>query len=87
MCKGKEVYNSKFSNVLKTFNAYHFSIDQELKAQIGERFRRMLHDKVKKYMDVKFTLRYINILPDLLLGYYSHIHVVLKVMHPGYKEN
>lgn len=72
--KGTEFYNTHVRDLLKSNNIVHFSTDQELKAQIVERFNRTLREKLQRYMTAKKTLRYIEALPDLMLGYNSRPH-------------
>lgn len=80
---GGEFYNKHVKEFLKNSNVEHFSTDQELKAQLVERFNRTLREKIQKFMVSQNTLRYIDVLPDLLLSYNSKIHGSLKEFAPN----
>ena len=80
--KGKEFYNFNVKNLLDKLNIHHFSTDQQLKAQIVECFNQNLREKINKYMVSRKSLRYIDALPDILLGYNSKIHGSLKKFAP-----
>ena len=71
---GKEFYNSVVKQFLEENKIHHFSTDQELKAQICERFNRTVREKLKKYMTAKKSLRYIDALPGLIQNYNSAPH-------------
>ena len=55
-------------------NIIWFHTDQELKAQICERFNRTIREKLVKYMTAKKTFRYIDAIPDLIYAYNSSPH-------------
>lgn len=80
--KGTEFYNSHVKALLTKLNIHHFSTDQELKAQIVERFNRTLREKIQKYLVSKQSLKYIDALPDILLGYNSSVHSSLGNFAP-----
>lgn len=79
---GKEFYNADVREFLKSHGIVHFSTDQELKAQIVERFNRTLREKLQKYMTASKSLRYIETLPDLMLAYNSRPHSSLGGLAP-----
>lgn len=87
--EGKEFYNSQMKVFLRQHDVILFSTDQELKAQIVERFNRTIRDKIKKYMRSAATLRYIDALPHLLHSYNYAKHRSLHGFSPAQvtKEN
>lgn len=80
--KGSEFYNSHVKSLLKKLNIHHFSTDQELKAQIVERFNRTLREKIQKFLVSKKTSKYVDVLPDILFGYNSSVHSSLEKFAP-----
>ena len=71
---GTEFYNKHVKALLSSHQIMHFSTDQELKAQIAERFNRTVRDKIKKYMTFHRHLRYVDMLPDFLRAYNAEPH-------------
>ena len=72
--KGTEFYNSEVKSFLRKNNIGHFSTDQELKAQIVERFNRTLREKLQRYMVANNTLRYVKVMPSFIRGYNNSPH-------------
>ena len=81
--KGKEFYNKHVSTFLSRSKVHHFSTDQELKAQIVERFNRTLRETLKKSMAERKSLRYIDVLPDFLYGYNHRPHSSIYPYSPA----
>lgn len=71
---GGEFFNKDMKTFLNQKQIRHFHTNQDVKAQIVERFNRTLRERIYKYMTFRKSLRYIDILPDLLLGYNSKPH-------------
>lgn len=84
---GKEFHNHVCKYYFDRKKIIHFSTYQEVKASICERFNRTVRDKIKKYMSAKRTLRFVDILPDLLKNYNSHPHSTLGVYSPEEVNN
>lgn len=80
--QGREFYNRHVSEYLQQNNIVHFSVLSDLKAQMVERFNRTLRAKILKYMIAKKTLRYVNVLPDIVHGYNSTPHSALEGLSP-----
>lgn len=80
---GKEFYNRHVSSFLSRSNVHHFSTDQELKAQIVERFNRTLRETLKKSMAERQSLRYIDELPSFLQGYNNRPHSSIYPYSPA----
>lgn len=81
--KGTEFYNDLVQNYLREQRVHHFSTDQELKAQIVERFNRTLRSLIKRVMCHHRTLRYVDHLPDVLYGYNNRVHSSIKPFTPA----
>lgn len=79
---GKEFYNTQMKSFLRQRGVILFSTDQELKAQIVERFNRTIRDKIKKYLIYAKTLKYIDVLPQLLQSYNRAKHRSLRGFSP-----
>ena len=74
---------SEFKGVFKKFlqdnGIKSFSTSQDTKCAIVERFNRTLQDKIYKYMTAKNSLRYIDVLQDIVYGYNHSIHRTLGI--------
>ena len=81
--QGTEFYNETFRSMLKEHKIHLFSTKTEIKASICERFNRTVREKVAKYMINNKTLRYIDALPDILIGYNSRQRRVLGGLSPS----
>ncbi len=79
---GTEFYNPFVKKLLNDLKIDHFSTDQDVKAQIVERFNRTLREKIQKYLISKNSLRYIDALPNILKSYNSRVHSALKTYSP-----
>ena len=67
--QGKEFWNYQLKAYLQSLGVILFFTDQELKAQMVERFNRTIREKIKKYMKANQTLRYVDVLPSLVESY------------------
>ena len=72
--RGKEFYNAPFSRFLKEKDIHHFSTLGNAKAAIVERFNRTLKGRMYRYFTAANTLKYIDVLQDLVDGYNSTYH-------------
>jgi hypothetical protein len=72
--EGKEFYNHVCKYFFEQNKIIHFSTFQEVKAAICERFNRTVRNKIKKYMTHNKTLRFVDILPDIVMAYNSRKH-------------
>ena len=72
--KRKEFYNHHVRQLLNEKTVHHFSTEQDVKAQIVERFNRMVREVIKCYMMHMTCLRYMDILPDFLDRYNNRPH-------------
>ena len=87
--KGKEFYNHHVRQLLNERTVHHFSTEQDVKAQIVERFNRTVREVIKRYMTHKTSLRYLDILPDFLARYNNRPHSSIYPYSPASvtKEN
>ena len=73
--KGSEFKNKDFQHFLKKKNIHFFTTENpETKASVVERFQRTLKSRMWKYFTYKKTLRYVDVLQDLVLGYNHAYH-------------
>ncbi len=79
---GKEFYNKHVGSFFRSLGIIHFSTDQELKAQIVERFNRTLREKINKYKTANCTEIYHHALPDMIFAYNSSVHSALGSYAP-----
>lgn len=80
---GVEFYNQDVRKVFRNLDIIHFSTDQELKAQIVERFNRTLREKINRYRTANNTMQYHDVLPDLIHAYNSSPHSSLGNYAPA----
>lgn len=80
--QGKEFTNSKFQSLLAEKKIHWYYTKSEIKASLVERFNRTLRARIKKYMVTKRTLRYLDVLPDLIIGYNKTKHSSLEKYAP-----
>ena len=71
---GGEFFNREMNKYLSLHKIRHFHTNQDVKAQLVERFNRTIRERIYKYMTSKKSLRYIDALPDLLYAYNARPH-------------
>ena len=71
---GKEFYNQLVKQYFEEKGIIHFSTDQELKAQIVERFNRTLREKINKYCQANNTIYFHEAIPSIIASYNSTPH-------------
>lgn len=72
--KGSEFFNKRFLQLLKKYNIYIYTSENEMKASIVERYIRSLKNKIFKYMMANKTKRYINVLPSIVTSLNKRYH-------------
>ena len=77
--KGKEFYNSLVQNFFKQKGIRHFSTSGDSKAAIVERFHRTLKARMYRYFTAANTLKYLDILQELVDGYNASYHRSIKM--------
>lgn len=76
---GKEFFNKAFKVLMKKHNIVHFSTASDLKASVIERFNRTLKSRMWRYFTANNTMRYIDVLQDLLKSYNHSYHSSIKM--------
>ncbi len=66
---GKEFVNREVGQYLKKEGVTFFTVKSDKKAAIAERVVRTLKDKIHRYMNEAHTLKYIDVLQDLVESY------------------
>ena len=77
--KGTEYYNSTFKKLLKDNDAEMYSIHNEGKFVVAERFIRTLKTKIYKYMTSVSKNVYIDKLDDIVNEYNNTYHRTIKM--------
>jgi transposase InsO family protein len=78
--KGTEFLNSTFQEFLKSAGITFYTTENEdLKACVVERFNRTMKSKMYKYFTYKNTLKYLDILDDLIYSYNNTYHSSIKM--------
>lgn len=76
--KGSEFSNRPFKAMLKTFDIrFYTSQNEETKAAIVERLQRTFKNKMFKYFTDRSTLRYADVLQDLMRSYNETHHTTI----------
>ena len=77
--KGKEFYNKDMTQWLKKNNIKHFSTGGDAKAAVVERFNRTLKERMYRYFTAANTLKFTDVLSDLVKGYNASTHSSIKM--------
>ena len=85
--KGSEFYNSSFKKWLKDNDIEMFSIHNEGKTVVAERFIRTLKNKIYKYMSSTSKNVYIYKLYDIVKEYNNTYHRTIKMKPIDVKDN
>ena len=72
--RGKEFYNRTFQRWLDEQGIHHFSTEGDAKASVVERFNRTLKERLYRYFTAANTLRFDDVLPELVQGYNATRH-------------
>ena len=84
--KGSEFYNNSFKNWLKDNDIEMYSIHNEGKSVIAERFIRTLKNKIYKYMTSISKNVYIDKLDDIVDEYNNNTyHKTIKIKPPKFE--
>ena len=77
--KGSEFLNSTFQTFLKSNNILFFtSENDDIQCALVERYNRTLKTRMWRYFTHANTLRYLDVLPDLVKSYNDTIHSAIK---------
>ena len=85
--KGSKFYNNSFKKWLKDNDIEMYSIHNEGKSVVAERFIRTLKTKIYKYMTSVSKNVYINKLDDIVGEYNSTYHRTIKMKPVDVKDN
>ena len=85
--KGSEFYNISFKKWLKDNDIKMYSIHNERKSVIAERFIRTLKNKIYKYMSSISKNVYIDKLDDIVNEYNNTYHKTIKMKPIDVKDN
>ena len=85
--KGSEFYNSSFKKWLKDNDIEMYSIHNEGKSVVAERFIRTLKNKIYKYMTSISKNVYIDKLNDIVNEYNNEYHRNIKMKPIDIKDN
>ena len=85
--KGSEFYNSSFKKWLKDNDIKMYSIYNEEKSVVAERFIRTLKTKIYKYMTSISKNMYIDKLDDIVNEYNNTYHRTTKMKPVDIKDN
>ena len=78
--KGREFVNAIFSSFLKSQNILHYtSENDDIKCAVVERFNRTLKSKMWRYFTLTKNMRYLDVLPKLVLSYNRTYHSTIKM--------
>ena len=76
--QGTEFFNKHFKALLKDEDIELYNTYNETKASVVERLIRTLKTRMWRYFTAKKTMRYIDMLPDLVYSYNHNIHRSIK---------
>ena len=85
--QGTEFVNLKFKEYLKDIDTGFYQVNSELKASVVERFNRTIKEKIYRYLTLKNTNNYIDVLDDLVLSYNNNYHRSIKTTPAKVNEN
>ena len=85
--KGSEFYNNSFKKWLKDNDIEMYSIHNEGKSVVAERFIRTLKTKIYKYMTSVSKNVYIDKLDDMVNEYNNTYHRTIKMKSVDVKDN
>ena len=78
--KGTEFVNKRVQKLIEEHKVYFYTSENEdIKAAVVERFNRTLKTKMWKYFTHKNTIKYIDVLDDLVHSYNNTFHSTIKM--------
>ena len=72
--KGKEFFNTSFTNLMKRHGIQHFASDSDQKAAVVERFNRTIKTRLWTYMSDRGSVRWLDVLQQLVSSYNHSYH-------------
>ena len=85
--KGSEFYNNSFKKWLKDNDIEMYSIHNEGKSVVAERFIRTLKNKIFKHMTAISKNVYFDVLDDIVNKYNNTVHRTIKMKPIDVKDN
>ena len=85
--KGSEFYNNSFKKWLEDNDIKMYSIHNEVKSVIAERFTRTLKNKIFKHMAAISSNVYFDVLDDIVNKYNNTLHRTTKMKSIDVKDN
>ena len=77
--QGMEFKNKEFQKLLREYDIISYEARNDTKAAIVERFNRTFKNKMYRYLTAENTLRYIDVLQDLIESYNNTYHRSIKM--------
>ena len=78
--KGTEFLNRSVQKLIKEYKInFYTSENEDIKAAVVERFNRTLKTKMWKFFTHKNTMRYVDVLDDLMHSYNNTFHRTIKM--------
>ena len=77
--QGTEFFNKHFQKLMNNENIQLYDTFNETKASIVERLVRTLMSRMWRYFTAKKTMRYIDMLPDMVYAYNHNVHRSIKM--------
>ena len=77
--RGKEFYNQSFQQLLNQNGIDHFSSNSRHKCSVVERFNRTLKTLLYRSFEARNSLKWVDVLPELLNVYNSRHHRSIKM--------
>ena len=74
--RGQEFKSVAFKNLLRECRNRHFFAGGSGKATVVERFHRTMRAHIGRYQYKKNTMKYIDVLPELVKGYKTYHHSI-----------
>ena len=85
--KGSEFYNNSFRKLSKDIDIEMYSIHNEGKSVVVERFIRTLKNKIFKQMTAVSKNVYFDVLDDIVNKYSNTVHRTIKMKPIDVKDN
>ena len=85
--QGTEFFDKHFKALLKDEDIGLYNTYNETKASVVERLIRTLKTRMWRYFTAKKTMRYIDVLPDLVYSYNHSVHRSIKMKPTDVTDN
>lgn len=77
--KGREFKNGHVQRIMKKYRIHYYTTESDTKASLVERANRTLKTRLWRYFTHQGHYKYIDVLPEIVLGYNNTIHRVIKM--------